>query len=67
MKYVIVRVDSEGLKTFYNGSVFTENQSLSYLCSTVEEARRIQGMLQSQDTAAEISKQSVTVKLEGLG
>jgi hypothetical protein len=65
MQHVIKQVDSEGLVTFYNGSVFVPDLSEAKVIETITDARYLQGVFQSQFINSEVSKivASVSVSL----
>lgn len=55
--FVIVRHDALMTgREWFDGTVFTGDRRLAYICLSLSEARRLQGMLQSQFPGHEVSK-----------
>jgi hypothetical protein len=63
MNFVIKQVSETGVISFYDGSEFVSDASDAKVISSVQDARYLQGIFQSQFINSEVSKVAATVSV----
>ncbi len=63
MNFVIKQVNEAGEISFYNGSVFVADPSEAKLIGSIQDARYLQGVFQSQFIQSEVSKVSASISV----
>lgn len=61
MQYVVLRKSEAGEVSYYDGSVFVSESTKAVLFGNIQDARYIQGVMQSQMISFEVSIKTVTV------
>lgn len=63
MNFVIKQVNETGEISFYDGSIFVEDVSKAKVIGSIQDARYLQGVFQSQFIQSEVSKVSAAVSV----
>ncbi|MBD2571069.1 hypothetical protein [Anabaena lutea] len=63
MEYVIVKVEAGAVTGYWDGSVFQANIDLSDVQGTVEDARFLQGSVQTQDLSFDVEYREANVTI----
>jgi hypothetical protein len=61
MNYVIKQVNQDNEVSYYDGSVFVSELSEAKVIGSIQDARYLQGVFQSQFINSEVSKVAATV------
>lgn len=61
MQYIVLRTSESSEVSYYDGSVFTPESAKALLFTNIQDARYIQGVMQSQMISFEVCVKPVTV------
>jgi hypothetical protein len=63
MKYIVSRSNEAGQTEYYNGSTFVAESSDAHVFTSIQDARYIQGVMQSQALNHDVKICKVTVAM----
>ncbi|MBD2570447.1 hypothetical protein [Anabaena lutea] len=63
MEYVVVKVEANVVTGYWDGSVFQANIDLSDVQGTIEDARFLQGSVQTQDLTFDVQYREANVTI----